>query len=183
MDEKQILEGIRASQVESYENLIDVYSSYIARVTFKVSSNRLTKEDMEEVCADVFVKLWENRYKLTIKEGSLKAYLGAMTRNHTLNKIRAKVNYELLPLEEDIIEYTTPESDLMAKESDDLINELVSTLPEPDREIFIRRYFYMEKLSEIAKHIGINPATVGTKLFRGKKKLEQLLKERGECYE
>ena len=71
----------------------------------------------------------------------------------------------------------------MAKESDDLINELVSALPEPDREIFIRRYFYMEKLSEIAKHIGINPATVGTKLFRGKKKLEQLLKERGECYE
>ena len=43
MDEKQILEGIRASQVESYENLIDIYSSYIARVTFKVSSNRLTK--------------------------------------------------------------------------------------------------------------------------------------------
>lgn len=183
MDEKKMLEGIRASQVASYELLIDQYAPYIARVVMKVSSNQLNKEDMEEVCADVFVKLWESRHTLTIKEGSLKAYLGAMARNKALNKIRGLGSHEILPLEEDAIEYETPENTLMSKESDYLINKLVSTLPEPDREIFIRRYFYMEKLAEIAKHVGINPATVGTKLFRGKKKLEQLLKEVGERYE
>lgn len=183
MDEKKMLEGIRASQIASYEMLIDVYSPYIVRVVMKVASNRLNKEDIEEVSADVLVKLWESRHQLVIKEGSLKAYLGAMARNKTLNKIRALGRCEILPLEEDCIEYETPENTLMRKESDHFINELVSTLPEPDREIFIRRYFYMEKLAEIAKHVGINPATVGTKLFRGKKKLEQLLKEVGERYE
>lgn len=183
MEEKMLLQGICNSQIDCYEMLIDKYSPYIARVVMKVASNRLDKEDMEEICADVFIKIWENRTKINIKEGALKSYLAAIARNKTINRLRGLGIKEILPLEEDCIKYDTPEALLMEQESTEFINSVISILPEPDREIFIRRYFYMEKLSEIAEEIGISAATVGTKLFRGKRKLEKVLKERGVSYE
>lgn len=183
MEESYILQGMRENNIVCYEKLIDRYSSYIVRVVMKVAGNRLSKEDVEEFCADVLVKIWEDRQRLTIGEGKLKAYIGSMARNRTLNCLRTKGKCELVPLEEDVIEYETPESNLMKDEDAKFINEVVSTLPEPDREIFIRRYFYMEKVIDIARTLGINTQTVGTKLFRGKKKLEKALSERGVAYE
>lgn len=182
MEECYILQGMRESNILCYEQLIDTYSSYIVRVVIKVAGNRLSKEDVEELCTDVFVKLWEDRQKIEIGEGKLKSYIGAIARNRTLNCLRARGKYELVPLEEDCIEYETPESNLIQEEEAKVINEVVSTLPEPDREIFIRRYFYMEKVIDISKAMGINTQTVGTKLFRGKKKLEKVLRERGKTY-
>ena len=71
----------------------------------------------------------------------------------------------------------------MQEEDNKLVLAALNTLPEPDREIFIRRYFYMEKIIDIAEVLHLNVQTVGTKLFRGKKKLERALKERGVAYE
>lgn len=183
MEDYHILKGMRADNTSCYEQLIDKYSAYIIRVVIKVAGNRLGKEDVEELCSDVFIKMWEDRHKMNISEGKLKAYIGSMARNKTINRLRSKGNYELLPLGEDGIEYETPESSLIQEEDTRLINEVVGTLPEPDREIFIRRYFYMEKVIDIAARLGLNAQTVATKLFRGKKKLETALRERGVAYE
>ncbi|MGL4799868.1 MAG: RNA polymerase sigma factor [Cellulosilyticaceae bacterium] len=183
MEEKDILEGLRASQVASYEKLIDTYGRYVSAVVCKVGSGQLTREDIEEISADVFIKLWEGREGLCIKEGYLKAYIGRMARNKTLNALRSKHLGSCVPLEEDTITYMTPEEELTTKEEEQLISEVIGELPEPDREIFIRRYFYMEKLGDIAAKIGLPIGTIGTKLARGKKKLEIKLKERGVAYE
>lgn len=183
MEEKVILNGIKKGEVKSYELLIDHYSSYVAAIIIKVTSGRLSREEIEEVSADVFIKLWQKRETLQIEQGKLKAYLGVMARNHALNELRNKGMMEVIPLEEDSIEYETPESEILRQEDKTLIVKALGTLSEPDREIFIRRYFYMEKIIDIAQELGLNVQTVGTKLFRGKKKLERALKERGVSYE
>lgn len=183
MNEEWILNGLRQSDIKSYEALIDEYSSYVVRVIRKVGGNLIIKEEIEEISADVFIKCWEKRESMKVESGKLKSYLGVMARNHTLNRLRGKGKFELIPLEEDTVDFTTPEHEVVQKEDEKILEELLSLLPEPDRKIFIRRYFYMEKVLEIGKVLGINTQTVATKLFRGKKKLEKVLKERGVSYE
>lgn len=182
MQSEEIIKGLKANDIEIYEKLVNTYSRYVAAVVIRVAGERLTNEDIEELTADIFIKLWQDRHSLEISAGKLKSYIGAMARNRTLNKLRDKY-IEVLPLEEDEIDYDTPEGCLIDTENKNILNEVINTLPDPDREIFIRRYFYMEKMSEIANRLGINVQTVGTKLFRGKKKLEKGLKERGVAYE
>lgn len=183
MNDNELVEGLYKSNLECYELLIDKYSPYVMTVVRKVSAGQLSHGDIEELCADVFIKLWDKRETLNVAEGKLKAYIAAMARNKTVNALKAKGKTTGIPLEEDLIDYTSPESEVIQKEDSKLLNEVIATLPQPDREIFIRRYFYMEKVVEISKHLGINVATVGTKLFRSKKKLEAALKERGVVYE
>ena len=52
-------------------------------------------------------------------------------------------------------------------------------LGEPDREIFLRYYYYEQKIAEIADEMAMNAGTVKSRLRRGREKLRQTL-EKGD---
>ena len=60
-----------------------------------------------------------------------------------------------------------------------LTREAVDSLGEPDGEIFRRHYFLYQKTGEIADELGLNAATVRTKLARGRDRLRSYFTERG----
>lgn len=163
-----------------FEKIIDGYTAYVVAVISKVAKERLNQEDIEELASDVFAKLWERKNELNIQEGKEKAYIGASARNHTLNLLKKRGLLSTIPLEEDVIsDNATPEKVLLEEEEATTIRKVIESLPEPDDEIFIRRYFYFEKIIDIARALNMKEQTVTTKLHRGKQKLAKLFKERG----
>lgn len=163
-----------------FEKIIDRYTAYVVAVISKVAKERLNREDIEELASDVFAKLWERKNELNIQEGKEKAYIGASARNHTLNLLKKRGLLSTIPLEEDVIsDHATPEKVLLEEEEATTIRQVIESLPEPDDEIFIRRYFYFEKIIDIAGALNMKEQTVTTKLHRGKQKLAKLFKERG----
>jgi len=163
-----------------FEKIIDRYTAYVVAVISKVAKERLNREDIEELASDVFAKLWERKNELNIQEGKEKAYIGASARNHTLNLLKKRGLLSTIPLEEDVIsDNATPEKVLLEEEEATTIRQVIESLPEPDDEIFIRRYFYFEKIIDIARALNMKEQTVTTKLHRGKQKLAKLFKERG----
>lgn len=163
-----------------FEKIIDRYTAYVVTVISKVAKERLNREDIEELASDVFAKLWERKNELNIQEGKEKAYIGASARNHTLNLLKKRGLLSTIPLEEDVIsDNATPEKVLLEEEEATTIRQVIESLSEPDDEIFIRRYFYFEKIIDIARALNMKEQTVTTKLHRGKQKLAKLFKERG----
>lgn len=57
------------------------------------------------------------------------------------------------------------------------LNRFLGDLPAYDRIIFVRRYWYMDSLEEIAKLLETTPGSVRGVLYRDRKKLKKLLKE------
>ncbi|MEF9971380.1 MAG: sigma factor-like helix-turn-helix DNA-binding protein, partial [Oscillospiraceae bacterium] len=49
----------------------------------------------------------------------------------------------------------------------------------PDREIFLRHYYYYQALAQISVEMEINVSTVKTRLRRGREKLKEILHEGG----
>ena len=74
-----------------------------------------------------------------------------------------------------VIEELTPEHCAQKKELAEAVKKAVSRLPQPDREIFLRFYYYYQTQEEIAAETGINISTVKTKLRRGRQKLKASL--------
>ncbi|OOB80528.1 MAG: hypothetical protein BEN19_04465 [Epulopiscium sp. Nuni2H_MBin003] len=177
MDDKSILLNMAKGDVASYEVLIDKYTRYVVAIIKRIAINNLSNQDIEEITADVFIKLWENREKLIAD--SLKKYMAIIARNLTLNRLR-KVNKLCELDEEESIDLDTPEKELIQKEMQTILLNAILSFSEIDKEIFIRRFFYMQKITDIAECIGIPENTVHTKIARGKKKLEKLLLQRGE---
>ena len=71
------------------------------------------------------------------------------------------------------------EDAVAAAELERLINEFLHMLPEKDCNVFLRRYWYVEEYSEIAKRYDMNLNTVKTSLFRTRNKLREFLEKEG----
>ena len=69
------------------------------------------------------------------------------------------------------------------KQTEKLIHKVISEMPEPDRTIFLLRFFYFYKIREIAEQLGMAEDAVESKIRRGKEKLKKTLIERGFFYE
>jgi len=59
------------------------------------------------------------------------------------------------------------------------VRQEVDSLPGPDREIFLRHYYYAQTVQEIARQMGLNESTIKTKLRRGRMKLKDILTREG----
>ncbi|OON98237.1 MAG: hypothetical protein ATN35_05685 [Epulopiscium sp. Nele67-Bin004] len=178
MDNVALVEGIKNSDVSCYEALVSKYTRYVVAIIKKVANNQLSRQDIEELTADVFIKIWTIRDRDNIMPDRLNAYIAKMTRNMTLNKLRIK-SIQVIEDEQEGVNEHTPEDDILMQEVNSQVFSAVIKLKQPEKEIFIRRYFYMESIASIAKYLNIPENTVHTKLSRGKKKLKKLLMQEG----
>lgn len=174
MREELILRKIRAGDPEGLEQLMDRYIPYVSTIVWNILRASMTKEDAEEIVSDVFFAAWEQSGDL--RKGYVKAWLGAVARNKAKNKMR-KAGL-MLPLEEDLLEIPdecTPEGSIQRKEEAQLVRRAVESLGEPDREVFLRHYYFSQSVSRISLEMNLNESTVKTKLRRGRARLKTML--------
>lgn len=181
MNEKTALRALRRGDEAALAWVIERYCAYVSAIVFNIIGAAMTPADVEEVVSDVFLTVWSNAEK--IRPSKLKAYLSGTARNKAMEKTR-KIGLEL-PLEEDIIIISDadPQRDMEAQEQAVFIREAVLALPAPDREIFLRHYYYCQSVSKISEETGINASTVKTKLRRGREKLKEVLCKGGYTVE
>lgn len=169
-----ILQKMRSGDPAGLEELMDAYIPYVSAVAWNILRYAMTKEDAEEVVSDVFLAAWRNAGD--IEPQFLRAWLGAVARNMARTRMR-RVCAEL-PLEEDILEIPDgdgPEPQMEREEERTLVHQAVDSLPQPDREIFLRHYYYAQSVREVSEAMGMNESTVKTKLRRGRERLKLTL--------
>ena len=177
MNEKSSLRALKQKDEAALAWMIDRYSAYVSTIIYNIIGSFMTVSDIEEVASDVFLTLWSNAEK--VRPGKVKAYLSGIARNKAKEKTR-EMGYAL-PLDDDvvIISDIDLERDIEAREQERFIRQAVLAMPHPDREIFLRHYYYCQTVSQISEERGINASTVKTKLRRGREKLKQILREGG----
>lgn len=184
LDDKKIITALNKDDELGYTMLIDAYTCYVTAIITGIAKGRLTGSDVEEAAADVFYRIWLKREGLL--EDTLKAYVAQAARNASVDRLR-KMNQEFIPYEDDILQIqqdTAPPDELaIIREQKQLVKQAVDTFCEPDREIFIRFYFFGETLKTIAQRLQLNLATTKTKLYRSKARLKKILMQRGYEYE
>lgn len=178
VNENELLSGLKEQKCNYLEKIIRIYTPYVSAVVYNTAGTSLLTQDIEEVVSDTFFALWMNAEKVDIQKGGIRSYIGAIARNKSLNKLR---NMQYC---EELCEDTATVSDdpeiifIKNEEKTDLIR-LIMSLGEPDSEIFLRYYYYNEKIRVIANAMHINPSTVKSKLKRGKEHLKKLITEKG----
>lgn len=159
------------------------YGHYCFTVAWNILFDRL---DSEECVSDTWRKTWElippERPKL------LKYFLAKITRGFAMNMLRTKTRdkrggtqYEaaLEELEYGLSASSDPQQDFDTKLLAEEVNRFLSTLKERDRNIFVRRYFYLENGSAIAERYGLSETNVNVILNRTRKKLKEHLGKEG----
>lgn len=174
----RLLQKLKNHDQKALGEIMDKYSRLAASVVLGVSKGTLSKEDVEETIADVFVTLWNNAEK--VQEGKLKSYICVIARTRALNKLavtkgKAVLNIEDYDPEDDFsIADETEKKDIHRE-----LREIIAEIGQPDREILIRHYYWNQTTSQISGETGINAETVKSKLRRTRDKIKAKLIERG----
>lgn len=171
MTEAKAMKELKKDSEEALGWFIDRYTPYVTTIIHNVLGAYMDASDIEEVAADVFFALWENAEKVH----SPKGYLGTVARNMAKNKLRQLG--DTVSLDENILvlEGISPETALEEKELSRAVKGAVLDMGHPDREIFLRFYYYFQSLEEIATEMDMNLSTVKTRLRRGRARLKETL--------
>jgi len=182
MTQNDIITRLRQSDPSIFQWLYKEY--YVALCTYAKKFTR-DSQSAEEVVQDAFLKIWENRETLIIRE-SLIAYLYRTVQNNCLNYLRHlqvinKFNEYYTEKLHEAMEYysITQENGLsvfIANELEDKIYEAIEKLPAECREIFKLSRFENLKNGEIAELKGITLNTVQKQISIALGKLREALK-------
>jgi RNA polymerase sigma-70 factor (ECF subfamily) len=180
MDEGKLLKRLLRGSQRALEQAMGEYGGYVVTVIHNRSRGCLSPEDEEEIASDVFLALWQDARK--IRNGQMRPWLGAVARNTTVDRLRQR--RITLPLEDaDLPAPDTLWQGLSAREQAAQLQAALRQLKPQDREIFYRHYDLCQSSVEIAEAMQMNPATVRTKLKRGREQLRKLLCQGGFVYE
>lgn len=187
--EKQVIKLLKQSPEEGLKMAIEIYGSAVKTICTNILDN-LEKEDIEEAISDTFFKLWKNidNFK-TNKNTSLKSYVYAIARNVCFDKLRRlNLNLSLFDIDENNLGVSINMYDEYAKiQNEKIIKETLNKFKEPDKSIFILRFFYFEKINTSKTYIINKNYKVDGKNIRVKtieiSPLSARIKINGKCQE
>lgn len=61
----------------------------------------------------------------------------------------------------------------------EILNDFLDKLPTDKRKLFVRRYFYLSSIKEIARDYGLSESKVTVTLFRTRQMLKKVLEKEG----
>lgn len=180
MTDEELSKQIQCSPEQGLSKVIALYGGICKAVLNRIIGPAYP-QDIEECLMTAYYKVWRGIGKFDPHRGTLKAWIVQIARNQALDWLRRK-GEEIIPLEEDILD---PNLDLSLEDetvrhiNTELVQQSIDGMDEPDRTIFIRRYYYLERVKTIADYLQISEKAVEHRLSRGRKRLKIQLLERG----
>lgn len=180
MNDAKLVDLLKHNPSKGLELAVDKYSGLVKTIVVRIIGYD-RQEDVEETVSDVFVELWKSIDNFDSEKGQLKNYIISIARFVSLNTYNRKIlKHDLIPLEEDEFELDVDLDNEVSKSiNKEIIKVTIKSLPHPDKDIFIRRYYLFESVKEIAQNLNLTPKSVENKLYRGKEKLKAALIENG----
>ncbi len=179
--EKELIDSIKKGNPKSFELVFKTYYKRLCTFAFEYTHQLETAED---IVKDFYVAFWNNREKLEIKK-SLSGYLFSSIRNACINYLlRNKERNKTISIEENVwieikinepLSNDYPIGNLLAKELEDQIFNIIEKLPEGCREIF--KLSRIDDLShkKIAERLNISENTVKVQIYRALKNLKSAI--------
>ncbi len=157
---------------QKYEQL---FRAYFTSLTYFAQKYVSDLDTAKEVVHNVFIKVWEKREVFDFDQ-SAKSYLYTSVYNRSLNYLRDHKKF--------VAQEAALHSDeginndhLEAAELESKIWQVIDSLPEKCKAIFIANRFEDRKYAEIAEEKGISVKTVETQMSKALKILRDHLKD------
>ena len=181
MEDQQIIELYLQRNEDAIAQTEQKYTPYCRSIAARILH---IPEDADEALNDTWLAAW-NSIPPHIPE-CLQTFLGRLTRNISLKRVRsehaqkrgaAEVRVVFEEVEDWLSSSQNVEQQVAEQELAEAINDFLDSISPIERNVFVRRYWYMQSIAEIAAYHGFSESKVKSMLFRIRKKLHARLKK------
>lgn len=183
MEDLQIIQLFFDRSEEAITALSEKFGRYSSTIAHNILGNT---SDAEECVNDALLHVWNAIPPK--RPDNLKTFVGRITRNLALDAYDKRTTQKrgggqtalaLDELSEVIGNGADPAEHLEAEELSELINNFLAALPEDKRVLFMKRYWYLESIRDIAIDQAMTESGVKTALFRIRQQLKEELTKEG----
>lgn len=160
--------------------MAEKYEKLLVYIAAGILGNHV--RDIEECVNDTYLKFWRNAGSYDMNQASLATYLKVIVRNTAINKLRDLRRHEDKLHSGDVSDIANAvadqnqniENQMVRKENVKKLNAIIENLPEKDRELMIRKYFYLQSSKVIGKAMGMTVTAVDSRLSRLRVKVKNV---------
>lgn len=182
MNDDELVRAIRDRDESGIAAAKKQYGSYCLYIARNILGS---EQDAEECLNDALLAAWNSIPPQN--PGNLKTYLGKLVREiavdrwrrNTAQKRIAPSSIVSLDELEELVGDGSVEAAVEEAELSRAISAFLRRLPETERMLFIRRYWYYDPILQICKRTGFSKSRVTVTLMRTRKKLAAYLKKEG----
>lgn len=184
MNDEQIVELYLQRDETAINETSQKYGSKLRSVSMNIVQNISTAEECEN---DTYLQAW-NSIPPHEPRNYLFAFLARIIRHISLNRCKEqnalKRTAFIAELGDELEQCIPSPKDDVNDRIDEItlknaINTFLGSLDEQKRNIFLRRYFYMDTVKDISKRFSISESKVKTTLFRIRNKMKEFLVKEG----
>lgn len=136
----------------------NLYSDYHGKILGYIQSRVNNAVLAEDLCADVFLKVYEKLDTFDEKKASLSTWIYTVARNTLTDYYRTRRVTEEIP--ETYADGSDVEESVISAEMLDVLADALEALPERERDIIVLRYYSGKTLKDIGQKLGISYAYV-----------------------
>lgn len=186
MNERELIARLQKRDEAAFEELIRQYEKKVYTLCFRMCGN---SEDAEEAAQDAFLALWRgiDRFR---QESSLSTWIYRLATNACIDTLRRRkkqsgsVSLDDEELFVDAVDISPqPQETVEHRETQKLLQEGLSALPEEYRKVLILREIEGLSYTEIAESASIELGTVKSRISRGRSLLRNFLSGNGNFFE
>ena len=183
MEDSQIIDLYWARLEQAIQETDTKYGGYCRAIAHNILKSM---EDSEECVSDTWLRAWNAMPPQ--RPSVLSAFLGRITRNLSLDRYKAaraeKRGGSSFPAALDELSECVPaggsvEQTMDERELGQAIDRFLRTIPEKQCSLFLRRYWYVDTIAEIAVRYGLSESAVQMRLSRTRAKLCTYLEKEG----
>ena len=175
MDDKALVSQVLAGEASAFRLLVERHQRLVMHMVARVVDQ---PEDREELCQDVFVRVYEKLGEFSF-QSKLSTWIATIAYRHAVNHLRKqKMKWSELPEDDRWQERwgvaDTPAEVLEEAQWDEIVRQLIDQLPVQYRTVLTLYHLEHFDYREIGEATGMPEGTVKNYLFRAR----QLLKEK-----
>lgn len=153
---------------EQFNRLIAVYMGDLYRYGYWLSGSHAVADDLVQ---ETLVRAWKSMDKLNDSK-AVKGWLLTILRRENARRFeRKRLSESGIPTEE----LAADREDYDTSTEAFVLRQALDRLPEEYREPLLMQVIFGYSQKEIAAHLGISVAGAGTRLFRAREKMRELL--------
>lgn len=183
MEDRDIVDLFLRRDESAITRAAEKYGSRLRTLAYGIAGDRQVAEECEN---DTYLEAW-NAIPPHEPRDYLYPYLARITRHLALNccrdRARLKRSAQICALSEELEQCLPAPDDIACRINDiefgRLINEFLAGLDGEKRNIFIRRYWYLDSVADISRRFALSESKVKTLLFRCRKQLRKYLEQEG----
>jgi RNA polymerase sigma-70 factor (ECF subfamily) len=174
--ENELISEIKRRNLKAYEFLIKEYTKPVYYLAYNILNIGNSKEDIEECVADVFLEVWLKIKSFDSERSNFKTWILILTKYKALAYKRKLGKNPVENIDDYQLEAPyTVEKQVIDRETQTKLLETINSFNETDKELFIRRYFCDERISDIMQSLGLSRSAADNRLLRGRKIIKEVL--------